>query len=111
MTISERIRLTRQQKDMSQKALAEIAGVNLKSLSRYELGTSIPPADIIKKLADAMQVSTDTLLSDEKINIQDKELLRKFEVIQDMQGETKKTVINLIDLAIRDFKAKQAYAS
>jgi len=111
MTISERIRLTRQQKDLSQKALAEIADVNLKSLSRYELGTSVPPADVIKKLADALQVSTDTLLSDEKINIQDKELLRKFEVIQDMKGETKRTVINLIDLAIRDFKARQAYAS
>jgi transcriptional regulator with XRE-family HTH domain len=111
MTISERIRLTRQQKDMSQKALAEIADVNLKSLSRYELGASIPPADIIKKLADALKVSTDTLLSDEKIDIQDKDLLRKFEVIQNMKGETKRTVINLIDLAIRDFKAKQAYAS
>lgn len=111
MTISERIRLTRQQKNMSQKALAEVAGVNLKSLSRYELGTSIPPADVIKKLADALKVSTDTLLSDEKINIQDKELLRKFEIIQDMKGETKKTVLNLIDLAIRDFKARQAYAS
>lgn len=111
MTISERIRLTRQQKDMSQKTLAEVADVNLKSLSRYELGTSIPPADVIKKLADALGVSTDTLLSDEKITIQDKELLKKFEVIQNMTGETKKTVINLIDLAIRDFKAKQAYAS
>lgn len=44
MTISERIRLIRQQKDVSQKALAEMADVNLKSLSRYELGTSIPPA-------------------------------------------------------------------
>lgn len=111
MTISERIRLTRQQKDISQKVLAEMADVNLKSLSRYELGTSIPPADVIKKLADALGVSTDTLLSDEKVTIQDKELLRKFEVIQNMTGETKKTVMNLIDLAIRDFKAKQAYAS
>ena len=111
MTISERIRITRQQKNMSQKVLAEIAGVNLKSLSRYELGTSIPPADVIKKLADALKVSTDTLLSDEKINIQDKDLLKKFEAIQDMKGETKRTVLNLIDLAIRDFKAKQAYSS
>jgi transcriptional regulator with XRE-family HTH domain len=111
MTISERIRLTRQQKDISQKALAEISGVNLKSLSRYELGSSVPPADVIKKLADALHVSTDTLLSDERINIHDKDLLKKFEVIQDMTGETKKTVMSLIDLAIRDFKAKQAYAS
>jgi len=47
----------------------------------------------------------------ERINIEANDLLRKFEVIQDMKGETKKTVLNLIDLAIRDFKAKQAYAS
>ena len=67
--------------------------------------------DVIKKIADALQVSTDTFLSDEKITIQDKELLKKFEVIQNMTGETKQMVMNLIDLAIRDFKAKQAYAS
>ena len=111
MTISERIRLSRQQKNISQKDLAELADVNLKSLSRYELGTSIPPADVIKKLADALKVSTDTLLSDDRVEIQDVDLLKKFEVIQNMTGETKQTVINLIDLAIRDFKAKQAYAS
>tara|TARA_R110002111_G_scaffold174109_3_gene239624 strand:- start:895 stop:1227 length:333 start_codon:yes stop_codon:yes gene_type:complete len=110
MTISERIRLSRQQKNISQKDLAELADVNLKSLSRYELGTSIPPADVIKKIADALKVSTDTLLSDDKVEIQDVDLLKKFEVIQSMTGETKTTVINLIDLAIRDFKAKQAYA-
>lgn len=110
MTIAERIRLNRQQKKISQKELAESAQVNLKSLSRYELGTSIPPADAIKKIADALKVSTDTLLSDEKVNIQDIELLKKFEVIQSMTGETKQTIINLLDLAIRDFKARQAYA-
>lgn len=110
MTIAERIRLIRKQKDFSQTALAELADVNLKSLSRYEIGTSILPADIIKKLADALQVSTDALLSDDKINIHDKELLKKFEIIQEMTGETKKTVLNLIDLAIRDFKARQAYS-
>tara|TARA_B110001469_G_C9579999_1_gene287640 strand:- start:601 stop:891 length:291 start_codon:yes stop_codon:yes gene_type:complete len=96
---------------MSQKELAELSEVNIKSLSRYEIGTSIPPADVIKKLADALKVSTDTLLSDDNISIKDKELLKKFETLQDMTGETKRTVINLIDLAIRDFKAKQAYSS
>ena len=110
MTIAERIRLVRKQKGFSQTALAELADVNIKSLSRYEIGTSIPPADIIKKLADALKVSTDTLLSDDKIEIYDKELLKKFEVIQEMTGETKNTVLSLIDLAIRDFKAKQAYS-
>lgn len=111
MTIAERIRLTRQQKNMSQKELADNADINLKSLSRYELGTSIPPADTISKIADALNVSTDSLLSDNKMEIKDKELLEKFEAIQEMTGETKSIVVAFLDLAIRDYKAKQAYAS
>ena len=110
MTISERIRLTRQQKNMSQKALAEVAGVNLKSLSRYELGTSIPPADALKSIADALGISADALLSDDKVNIKDIELLKKFEVIQEMTGDDKNIVLKFLDLTIRDFKAKKAYA-
>lgn len=111
MTIAERIRLTRQQKKLSQSELATKAEVNLKSLSRYELGSSIPPADILKKLADALEVSADYLLADsEQVDIKDKELFRKFQIIQDMQGDTKSMINNFLDLAIRDFKAKQAYS-
>ena len=42
--------------------------------------------------------------------IKDKELFKKFEAIQDMGGDTKKMIINFLDLAIRDYKAKQTYA-
>ena len=111
MTIAERIRLFRQQRKMSQGDLAEKSGVNLKSLSRYELGTSVPPADVLKNLADALEVSSDALLSDSLLTIRDKELLKKFEVIQDMQGEAKNVVVTFLDMVIRDFKAKQAYAN
>lgn len=111
MTIAERIRLTRQQKKMSQTELAEKAGVNLKSLSRYELGTSIPPANALKEIANALGVSADALLSDDLVTIKDIELLKKFEVIQNMEDETKSMINKFLDLAIRDFKAKQAYSS
>jgi len=110
MTIAERIRLTRQQKNISQSDLAQKSGVNVKSLSRYELGTSVPPADAVKAIADAMGVSTDALLSDDNVEIKDKGLFEKFRAVQDMDGETKHMIINFLDLAIRDFKAKQAYA-
>ena len=110
MTIAERIRLTRQQKKLSQKELAEMADVNKKSLSRYELGSSIPPADALKAIADALGVSTDYLLSEEHVTIKDKELLKKFEVIQNIDGETKTIIDNFLDLVIRDFKARKAYA-
>jgi transcriptional regulator with XRE-family HTH domain len=111
MTIAERIRLTRQQRKMSQTELAEMSGINLKSLSRYELGTSVPPANALKDIADALQVSTDALLSDDQVSVKDKELLKKFQVIQDMEDDTKSMIVKFLDLAIRDFKAKQAYSS
>jgi transcriptional regulator with XRE-family HTH domain len=109
MTISERIRLIRQQKNISQNELAKAAGINVKSLSRYELGSSIPPANALKAIADALGVSADSLLSDDNTQIKDKELFKKFEAIQDMGGDTKKMIVNFLDLAIRDYKAKQAY--
>lgn len=109
MTISERIRLIRQQKGFSQIDLANSSNINVKSLSRYELGTSIPPANVLKDLADALGVSADALLGEEA-TIRDKELFKKFEIIQQMDEETKKIITNFLDLTIRDFKAKQAYA-
>lgn len=110
MTIAERIRLYRQQKNLSQAELAERSGVNNKSLSRYELDTSIPPADALKAIADALGVSADSLLSDDNIAIKDMELLKRFEAIQEMSGEDKQMIIKFLDLAIRDAKAKKAYA-
>lgn len=110
MTIAERIRLYRQQKNLSQAELAERSGVNNKSLSRYELDTSIPPADALKAIADALGVSADALLSDDTISIKDKALLKRFEAIQDMNTEDKAMIIKFLDLAIRDANAKKAYA-
>ena len=95
---------------MAQKDLAEKSGINLKSLSRYELDTSIPPADALKLIADALGVTADYLLEDNQAQIKDKELLQKFEIIQEMNGDTKNVVNTFLDMVIRDFKTKKAYA-
>lgn len=108
MTIAERIRLIRQKRKLSQAELAEKANTNVKSLSRYELGTSIPPADTLKNILDGLGVSADALLYDEPLGSTDKGLLKKFEVIQNMDRETKSTELHLINLAIRDFKTRAA---
>ena len=111
MTIAEKIRLTRQQKDLSQGDLDKTSGINIKTLSRYELGVSVPPADALKAIADVLSVTTDYLVSDNQVQIKDKDLFKKFEVIQDISGDTRKVIDAFLDLAIRDFKAKHAYAS
>ena len=81
----------------------------LKSLSRYELDNSIPPADALKAIADVLGVSADYLLSGDQVQIKDRELFKKFEVIQNIDDETKAVVDNFLDLIIRDFRARKAY--
>jgi len=83
--------------------------VNKKSLSLYELESNIPPADALKNIADALGVSSDALLNDDTVAIKDKDLLKKFEAIQNMNEEDKALVTRFLDLTIRDFNARKAY--
>jgi hypothetical protein len=50
------------------------------------------------------------LLNDYNVAVKDKDLLQKFEVIQEMNEEDKIIINRFLDLTIRDFKTKQAYA-
>lgn len=109
MQIGLNIKKIRQQKGLSQAELAEKSQVDNKSLSRYELGSSIPPADALKNIADALGISSDALLNDETVSIKDKDLLKKFEAIQEMNEEDKALVTRFLDLTIRDFNARKAY--
>ena len=63
-----------------------------------------------KKIADALDISTDTLLSNNKIMIKNTELLKRFEIIQEITGDDKNIILKFLDLTIRDYKAKKAYS-
>ena len=59
--------------------------------------------------ADALGVSADYLLNDKPVAIKDKALFKKFEVIQELQGDTKKMVEDFLDMIIRDHATKKTY--
>ncbi len=63
-----------------------------------------------KAIADALGVSTDHLLSDKQVAIRDKELLEKFEAVQQINGDERKVIDRFLDMAIRDFKTRKNYA-
>ena len=50
------------EKSFTQESLATKAGVNQTSLSRIECGVSTPDADLLIRLSDIFQVSTDYIL-------------------------------------------------
>lgn len=61
-TIGEKIQILREERNLKQKELAELAGITEATLSRYENGKREPKGEIISKLANVLNVSTDYLL-------------------------------------------------
>ncbi|WP_298594837.1 helix-turn-helix transcriptional regulator [uncultured Mitsuokella sp.] len=63
--LGKRLRALREDKNQTQKDLAEYLGLTPKMISFYELEQRTPPADIILKLANLYHVTTDYLLGNE----------------------------------------------
>lgn len=62
MTLGERLVRLRNQRGMSQDALAEQLGVSRQSVSKWETDASVPELDKLLKLSDLFEVSLDELV-------------------------------------------------
>lgn len=60
--LANRIQEQRMVRDMTQAEVAREIGITKSSLSLYENGKNIPPADVVRKLAELYYVSADYLL-------------------------------------------------
>ena len=65
--IGKTIKFYRELKHLSQAKLAEQIGVSQRNVSYYESGDHIPPADVLKKLANIFNISIDQLVGTKKI--------------------------------------------
>ena len=57
------LRAIRKQKGISLVELEPMTGIDASSLSRYERGIAAPSADMAQKIANALNISVDELLS------------------------------------------------
>lgn len=62
---AKRLKEAREAKGLSQAKLAELAGFQPSAISHFETGGRSPSFDNLKRLADALEVSTDWLLGRE----------------------------------------------
>ncbi|AYO40011.1 helix-turn-helix domain-containing protein [Serratia sp. P2ACOL2] len=65
MSLGARLTALRKKLGLSQQAMADMIGIHVNSWKKYENSLSLPSLDAIKKIAIALQVSTDSLLFDE----------------------------------------------
>ncbi|MFN8038875.1 MAG: helix-turn-helix transcriptional regulator [Acidimicrobiales bacterium] len=87
MSFAERLAATRRHRELTQDALAERVGVHVSQIRRYEAGTSAPTLDVLRNLALALNVSTDSLVFDEGERGPDDELALTFEAITGLEPD------------------------
>ncbi|NLM96670.1 MAG: helix-turn-helix transcriptional regulator [Halanaerobiaceae bacterium] len=119
MSFGKKLRLLREEKNLSQIELSKEMNVSSQALSQYELGKRMPDAEMIIRIADFFDVSIDYLLdrTDERITVDkikavmasdpefarilDKLLTRKelqelYKIAKDMPAEKLKQYIRII---------------
>ena len=102
--------LLRKNKKLSQAALGKAVGTSGDIIGRYERGIITPSIEVIMKIADALEVSIDFLVGKTSLEI-DKQTMKRLEDISSLSVENKDFVLKMVDMAIQNFKTKQAYTS
>lgn len=105
----------RKAKSWSQSELAANVGVSYAQIGRYETKGSQPPAEVLKKIADALDTTIDFLINgntEDKANalLSDAEVIRYFKEVDGLPQEDKSALLRVIGGFLRDVKTKQAYA-
>lgn len=105
MAIKDRIKQLRQEKQWSQAQLGQKMKIHQKQVSAYERGRNVPSTEVLIKLAEVFDVSLDYLAFEAegkpaKVNIKDKELLRRLEDVDKLNDKDKKTIMEVIDTYI-----------
>ena len=65
MEMNERIRMLLEEQHLSQKDLAQKAGITEASMSKYLSGERTPRIDVVVNLANALGVTADELIGNE----------------------------------------------
>ena len=111
----KRLTAAREAKSLTKDKLGKVIGVHHSQIGRYEKGEASPSAEVLKKMANALNVSTDYLMNGSTAdlaaeNIQDKTLINQFNRISELSEDNKTVVSKLIDAFLFQQEMKQKLA-
>jgi transcriptional regulator with XRE-family HTH domain len=110
MSFGKRLVDARKKKNLSQEEVANKLGTKSPVIGRYERDEAKPSIEVAANLAALLEVSLDFLVGNSDIEMDTNTLKRVIE-LQKLPTEVRDKLYYFIDMSIRDFKAKQAYAS
>jgi transcriptional regulator with XRE-family HTH domain len=101
-SFGQRLTEVREAKGFTKDKLGKSINIHYSQIGRYERNEASPSADALKKMANALDVSTDYLMNGTTAdlaaeNIQDKTLINQFNRITELSSDNKIVVSKLID--------------
>jgi len=105
MPFAEKLSKLRNERGLTQQEMANLVGVGIAQVRRYEKGKSSPTLDVIKNIARTLGVSADELIFDEHervaaAKIPDRKLLEQFELIAKLNPHDKDAIKTILDCVI-----------
>lgn len=113
MTLGERIKRLRQERNWSQAQLAQRLDIHQKQVSGYERNVHVPSVEVLIRLAELLDVSLDYLAFDDReearntSQIADLDLLRKMEAVDKLPEADKVTIKAVLDSFILKSRFQQ----
>jgi transcriptional regulator with XRE-family HTH domain len=101
-TLATRLKDARTNKSISQQDLAKLAKVHYTNIGRYERGDASPSADVLNRIASALEVNSDFLMNGTLENkatdsLKDERLLIQFKKIEQLPEGKKNLLIEFLD--------------
>lgn len=105
VSFGDNLKRLRTEKNISQGELAGLIGMHSTHISRYERDLTQPTLEVIKKIAEALNISADTLIygpqeEQAKTKIKDKDLLTMFSKVQTLDKTDVTCIKNMLNAYI-----------
>lgn len=102
---SERLKLLRSARNITQSRLAELLEVDPRVYNRWERGSSAPQFDTVVKIADLLQLSLDELAGRKEpsgeLKIHNYELYNLYQQVDNLPDEDQKALVLVIDSLVK----------
>jgi transcriptional regulator with XRE-family HTH domain len=114
-SFGQRLKEAREAKGLTKDKFGKLVKIHYSQIGRYERNEASPSADVLKKMANVLDVSTDYLMNGTtqdlaQENITDKTLINQFNRISELTEENKTVVSKLIDAFLFQQEMKQKLA-
>ncbi len=109
MSIQEHLIALRRDRQLTQQEMADLVGVHVNQIRRYEAGATQPSLEALKRIAVALSISLDALVFGKDQRGPSDDLRLQFEALSQFDEEERKIAKALLESLILKHNTKRAF--